>query len=199
MFSILGLPDEGRDTLMSAALDPPDGALESWRRWERSGADARTDPVARRWLPLIGHNLRDAAVDPRVRALFVEARRHAWASNLRLLDAARPALESLAAAGIRTMLLKGAVLANPPYGEPGLRPIGDVDVLVEPVHARAATRILEESGWIAWRKHSERDSCSPTASICGSRRTARSTCTGICWRSAAGQAPTRESGSARSR
>jgi Uncharacterised nucleotidyltransferase len=157
MFSILGLPDEGRDALMSAALDPPDGALESWRRWERSGADARTDPVARRWLPLIGHNLRDAPVDTRERALFVEARRHAWASNLRLLDAAHPALESLAAAGIRTMLLKGAVLVNPPYGEPGLRPIGDVDVLVEPVHARAATHILEELGWVAWRGYSERD------------------------------------------
>ena len=82
MFSILGLPDEGRDTLMSAALDPPDSALESWRQWERSGADARTDPVARRWLPLIGHNLRDAPVEPAVRALFVEARRDAWASNL---------------------------------------------------------------------------------------------------------------------
>ena len=157
MFSILGLPDEGRDALMSAALDPPDVALEAWRRWERSGADARTDPVARRWLPLIGHNLRDVPVDPPVRALFVEARRNAWASNLRLLDAARPALESLAAAGIRTMLLKGAVLANPLYNEPGLRPIGDVDVLVEPVHARAATRILEESGWVAWRGYSERD------------------------------------------
>ena len=77
MFSILGLPDEGRDALMSAALDPPDVALEAWRRWERSGADARTDPVARRWLPLIGHNLRAVPVDPPVRALFVEARRHA--------------------------------------------------------------------------------------------------------------------------
>ena len=123
MFSILGLPDEGRDALMSAALDPPDVALEAWRRWERSGADARTDPVARRWLPLIGHNLRDVPVDPPVRALFVEARRTAWASNLRLLDAARPALESLAAAGIRTMLLKGAVLANPPTTSRGSVPL----------------------------------------------------------------------------
>jgi hypothetical protein len=157
MSSILGPLDEGRDTLMSAGLDPPDAALESWRRWERSGADARTDPVARRWLPLIGRNLRDAPVDPPVRALFAEARRHAWASNLRLLDAARPAIDSLAAAGIRTMLLKGAVLVNPPYGEPGLRPIGDVDVLVDPVHAHTATSILEESGWVAWSKPSERD------------------------------------------
>ena len=29
MSSILGLPDEGRDALMSAALDPPHGALDS--------------------------------------------------------------------------------------------------------------------------------------------------------------------------
>ena len=157
MPSILGLPDEGRDALMSAALDAPDTALESWRRWERSGADARTDPVARRWLPLIGHNLRDAPVDPPERVLFAEARRETWASNLRLLDVARPALESLAAAGIRTMLLKGAVLANPVYNEPGLRPIGDVDVLVEPGQAREATRILEGLGWVAWRGYSERD------------------------------------------
>ena len=55
------------------------------------------------------------------------------------------------------MLLKGAVLAGAPFFEPGLRPIGDVDVLVEPDHARAATRILEESGWLAWRRHGERD------------------------------------------
>jgi len=167
MASILGLPDEGRDALMRAALDPPDAALDSWRRWEQSGADARTDPVARRWLPLIGHNLRDAPVDPTARALFVEARRNAWAANLGLLDAARPALESLAADGIRTMLLKGAVLAAAPYFEPGLRPIGDVDLLVEPVRARAAMRILEESGWVAWRKHNERDLLLARADGCG--------------------------------
>jgi hypothetical protein len=157
MVSILGLPDEGRDVLMSAALDQPDVAFESWRRWERSGADARTDPVARRWLPLIGHNLREVPVAPPARALFADARRRAWASNLRLLDAARPALESLASAGIRTMLLKGAVLAGRPYSEPGLRPMGDVDVLVEPAHARTAARILEEAGWVASRQHSDRD------------------------------------------
>ena len=96
-------------------------------------------------------------MDGPARALFAEARRDAWASSLGLLDAARPALESLAAAGIRTMLLKGAVLASPLYNEPGLRSIGDVDVLVDPGDARAAMRILEESGWVAWRKHSERD------------------------------------------
>ena len=199
MFSILGLPDEGRDALMSAALDPPDPALESWRRWERSGADARTDPVARRWLPLIGHNLRDAPVDPPVRALFVEARRHAWASNLALLDAARPALESLAAAGIRTMLLKGAVLA--------IRLTASRDSV--PLATSTCSSSLST---LAGRRASSRSRAgsrgagtasaiffSLTVSICRSRRTARSTCTGICWRSAAGKAPTRDCGSARSR
>ena len=89
--------------------------------------------------------------------MFVEARRHTWAANLGLLDEARPVLAALAAAGIRTMLLKGAVLANLPYGEPGLRPMGDVDVLVDPVHAREAARIVEELGWVVWRGPGERD------------------------------------------
>ena len=157
MSSILGLPDEGRDALMAAALDPPDRALGAWRRWVQSDKGATTDPIARRWLPLIGHNLRDAHVDPEMRSRFASARRETWAANVRLLEAARPALDALAAAGIRAMLLKGAALAQHIYKEPGLRPIGDVDVLVELTHARSATRILEERGWVAWRGYSERD------------------------------------------
>ena len=77
-------------------------------------------------------------------ALFVGARRDAWASNLRLLDAARPALESLAFAGIRTMLLKGAVLAHPIYTEPGLRPIGDVDPAGSGKHQEIITEPIKK-------------------------------------------------------
>ena len=156
-FDVLGIPDERRDALMSAALDPPDRALESWRRWERAGRDVRADPVALRWLPLIGRNLSGAPVDPGTRALFLDVRRQAWISNLRLLDAARPVFEALAGAGIRTLLLKGAALVLTSCNAPGLRPIGDVDVLVEPEHARTAKRIVEQLGWVAWRGHSERD------------------------------------------
>jgi hypothetical protein len=154
---VLGIPDEGRDALMSAALDPPARALESWRQWERAGRDVGADPIALRWLPLIGRNLSGAPVDPGTRALFLDARRLAWISNLRLLDAARPVFEALAAAGIRTMLLKGAALVLTSCDAPGIRPIGDVDVLIEPEHARTAKRIVEQLGWVAWRGYSERD------------------------------------------
>ena len=53
-----------------------------------------------RWLPLIGWNLKDIAID-RERAAFQDAWRRIWSSNRRLMAAAAPALESLTAAGIR--------------------------------------------------------------------------------------------------
>jgi hypothetical protein len=154
---LLGRPDEGRDALMAAALDPADRALASWRRWRQSGGDPISDPIARRWLPLIAHNLRTVPLGAGTRSLFAAARRDAWAANARVLDAARPAVEALASAGIRTMLLKGAALSEHIYREPGLRPIGDVDVLIDPSQARSAMRILEDQGWIAWRGYGERD------------------------------------------
>lgn len=132
---------------MTAALDVQDRALDAWQRWERSGVDARADPVAHRWLPLIGWNLRHAPLDHATEAIFRDARRGIWASNVRIVGAARPAVEALHAAGIRTILLKGAVLSHGVYEAPGLRPIGDVDLLIEPGDADAAQRVLFDRGW----------------------------------------------------
>jgi hypothetical protein len=154
---VLGLPDEGRATLMTAALASPDRALDGWRRWERSGADARADPVAQRWLPLIGWNLSHAPLDDATKAMFRDARHEMWASNVRMINASRPALDALHAVGIPTIVLKGAALTNTVYDVPGLRPIGDVDVLVEAEHRGTAQRIVADLGWQPLRRTSPRD------------------------------------------
>lgn len=148
---VLGVPDAARDALIAAALDPPDRAREAWHRWERAGIDATTDPVAQRWLPLIGWNLQHTELDSAARTLFQNARRDMWVSNVRLLEAARPALDALNANGIRTIALKGAALALTVYEMPGLRPIGDVDLMVEPDQADRAQRLLNDLGWRALR------------------------------------------------
>jgi hypothetical protein len=154
---VLGLPDEGRDALMTAALGSPERALDAWNRWVQSGADARGDPIAQRWLPLIGWNLKAAPLDAATQALFRDARRGVWAANTRIIDSARPAIDALHAAGIRTLLLKGAALTHGVYDVPGLRPIGDVDLLVEPVHAAAALGVLSGIGWQPQRRIDHRD------------------------------------------
>lgn len=155
--NILGRADDGRDALMAAALDAPVAALAAWHRWEQLAGDRQRDPVAERWLPLIGWNLRDAALPAGTHARFRDARYGAWASNTRLMSAARPALDALTAEGIRFVLLKGAALVLTSSDAPGLRPIGDVDVLIRIADVPTARRVLDGLGWSAFRHVNERD------------------------------------------
>jgi hypothetical protein len=57
------------------------------------------------------------------------------------------ALEALAAAGVGTLLLKGAALAHSHYPEPALRTRCDADLLIRPADRDAAARVLEGRGY----------------------------------------------------
>jgi hypothetical protein len=57
------------------------------------------------------------------------------------------ALDVLAAAGVRTMALKGVPLALRHYQDLSLRPMGDFDLLVEADAASDAVAALRRSGW----------------------------------------------------
>lgn len=142
---------------MHAALDPADDALEAWTRWEASGADAMADPVAARWLPLVGWNLRGATVGETARAAFREGHRRVWTSNMRLSVAAGPALAALASADVPVIVLKGAALAWTVYDSVGLRPIGDVDILVQPGQLTQAFHALSSDGWRPSHPIADRD------------------------------------------
>lgn len=61
----------------------------------------------------------------------------------------------LDAEGIPAMLLKGAALAETVYREPGLRPMGDVDILVPDDDAERAHRALQDMGHVALSAHPE--------------------------------------------
>ena len=153
---ILGAADAGRDALMSAALRPPREALDAWLQWRTSAVDPWDDPVALRWLPLVGWNLKDIAID-RERAAFQDAWRRIWASNRRVLAAAAPALEALVAADVRVVVIKGAALAWTTYETPALRPIADVDILVSPQDVAKARALLADHGWLPLRTMREAD------------------------------------------
>ncbi|MEN3315645.1 MAG: hypothetical protein V7605_1879 [Acidimicrobiaceae bacterium] len=68
-------------------------------------------------------------------------------SGTALLEGFVAARDTLAAAGIGVLLLKGAVLGERLYGGVDVRPQYDVDVLVASSDARRARRVLESSGF----------------------------------------------------
>ena len=57
-------------------------------------------------------------------------------------------LQAAAAADMGLIVLKGAALAETLYPRPGLRPFGDLDVLIRPVDAPRAWMVLEHLGYI---------------------------------------------------
>jgi len=82
--------------------------------------------------PLLLHLLRQAGGTPpphAARVLQGLALQHRAAGAARF-GALREALDGLADAGIPVLVLKGAALAHLVYPEPGLRPMGDLDLLV---------------------------------------------------------------------
>lgn len=136
-----------RRLLQAAALDAPDTAIEAWRTWRRTAASWWLDPASQWWFPLVWWNLRSAPIDASDRAMLRQQYHDTWVRNQHLLALAARLIGELEAAGIETLLLKGAALAFAVYERTGLRPFGDVDVLVRPHHAEAARAILAARGW----------------------------------------------------
>jgi hypothetical protein len=100
--------------------------------------------------PAVGRRIRAAggeSVPPEAAAALrgIERAAEVRAAYLRrrLLDA----LEVLAPARIPVLLLKGAALACTTYGSFAERPMGDLDVLVEPARTEEAWSLLCAAGW----------------------------------------------------
>jgi Uncharacterised nucleotidyltransferase len=132
---------------LRAALLPGEAALAAFAEWRRLTDFAAIDAATQRLVPLIYHNVgARAGADPvlgRMRGIY----RRTWVINeLRLAECAR-AIATLNAAGIPSALLKGAAMIVRWIRDPGLRWMGDLDVLVERGQARAAIEALVGEGW----------------------------------------------------
>lgn len=132
--------------LLRAGLLPPVRAREAWDRW-RAATGGFADAADGKLLPLAEWNLTfggGGTAGFRGEPGFVEL---AWLRSERLVAEARGALEALAHAGVKAVVLKGLALAHLYYPRRSLRPMADVDLLVGPEAWDAARRVVEELGW----------------------------------------------------
>ncbi len=132
------------ETLKEAA-----GRVQDWRRVLET---AHENGVA----PLLSSNLRGRAGEewgmPAWLEQELDQRRQAClARSARVAFHLAPVLKELHEAGVPAMLLKGALLAETLYPDPGARSFFDVDLLVEPGDVPQAYRILQRAGYAAIR------------------------------------------------
>lgn len=142
------LPAEAELLLRCAGGSEQDGAIHAliqrdlhWRRLCRIALDAQAVPVLWRRIMALGHVPSPASAQLQQLAMVAEFR------LLRLRQRLYQSLDVLDAANVPTILLKGAGVAHSAYPEFALRPMRDIDLLVDPTHAARAAAALRDVGW----------------------------------------------------
>ncbi len=132
------------DASLGAALRMDAGAID----WSSLAATIHRERLA----PLLHRSLGPLGILPAGLARSLQQSYRATAlRNLLLLGELRQCVAQLLQGGISAIVLKGAALAEPVYGNPALRPIGDLDVLVNRPDVEAVRRILEGRGYATRR------------------------------------------------
>jgi hypothetical protein len=138
----------GSDALiLRAVMFDGDRALAAWREWRDAVDYATLDFAQRRLVPLLYTKLRALGVTDPILAHYRNDTRIFWIRNQELLSFAADEIERLEALGIPTLAMKGVPLAASFYDNPGLRPMSDTDVLVQPADAIRAIESFFERGW----------------------------------------------------
>ena len=141
------VPTHEQELLLRAALLKGHGAIEAWKDWRSGIAVEEADPASHRMLPLLYRNLQAHGIQDPSMAIYKGVYRQTWYRNQVLFHTIAFVLRSFHAAGIRTMVLKGAALTMRYYRDYGLRPMNDFDVLVRPDQALSSVHLLQGLGW----------------------------------------------------
>ncbi len=139
-------PTGDQELLLRAALLSGDAARSAWESWQARGTGFDDlDQGSIRLLPLLSASLKSLGVTHDRTHLLTGICRKAWFQNQLLMHDLAVLLRALHAAGLRTMILKGAALVRTVYPEPALRPMGDVDLLIPTEDAARAVEVLRQA------------------------------------------------------
>jgi hypothetical protein len=151
-------PTPAEEDLLEAAIGPEAKALAAWQSWRArlGGLGPRSvDDGSARILPLLKPRVALLPPDDRMVPLIVGYYRRSLYHGHLLRARAATLLDLLARAGIATMVSKGGVLGAAYYGDIGLRPMNDFDVLVPRERALDAIRVLLGAGWASTQPMAE--------------------------------------------
>lgn len=140
-------PSPQQEWLLRACLLRGQPAIDAWEHWRRNTVFDDLDWHSQRLVPLLYRNLADQGVrDPALNS-YKGIYRRTWYLNQLNRRPVTALLKQLHALGVRPLLLKGAALIEHYYRDPGLRPMGDFDVLVPEAQAEAVLARLAAWGW----------------------------------------------------
>ena len=143
-------PSREQGLVLQAIFAPPAAALAAFAAWQGGlEIDQPFDHAVMRLLPLLYLRLQKMGVQDPLMGRLKGVYRRVWSDTHTLFYSTAPALAALQAAGIETLLLKGAPMVLGHYRNFGARPMADLDIAVPFADAQAAFAALEQAGWRA--------------------------------------------------
>jgi hypothetical protein len=138
------------DHLLRAALHPDQRVAQEHARLWAAEVDLDTlDFTSTQMLPILTARDKPLPLGDELQAQVTEVARFTWLRTETYVRAVAPAVAALAEAGCDPMLMKGAALVYA-HGVPArLRPMFDVDVIVDPERISDAAAILVDAGYAA--------------------------------------------------
>lgn len=124
-------------------------ALRGGVDWAKAVGLARAHGVGSICAGALGSLPHDLPGLPEAKASFRRERHFNAYRAQRVLRDLREILETLGGRGIHPIVLKGPSLASGLYGDPALRPVGDLDLLVDEKDAPVAMMALDAMGYRA--------------------------------------------------
>jgi len=141
------LPNAEQSLLLQAALGDSETARRAWLEWRENYSLETLEYGSRRLLPLVYQNLRELGVEDALLPRLKQAHRETFRDNQLLFREIEQTIKILETACVRTLLLKGAALSSRYYASTALRPMSDVDLMIERANVLEAVEILEKNGW----------------------------------------------------
>lgn len=133
-------PTPQQRLLLQAALHPEPQARSAWQRYTAQVDLQQVDWVSTTFFPLIYRRFEDNLT---CKSVY----RHTWAQNQSQLFQLKTLLPRFQNEGIVPCLLKGAALIAKYYRDPGLRVMGDIDLLIPRFQIHRAHALLLQEGW----------------------------------------------------
>lgn len=140
-------PNKTERNIIKAALLPGVEAIKHWNRWRSKVPFEHIDSGSQRLLPLLYKNLTALGVDEPIITKYKGVYRMTWVDNQITLQKLAPVLKSFQSADISTIILKGGAMIGGYYQNPGLRRIGEIELLIPTRRAPDAVRKLNALGW----------------------------------------------------
>lgn len=120
-----------QEQLLKAALIPDERAITIWEEWQLNVDEDNLDEGSHRLLPLLYENLSRLGIEAERLTKYKQVYRFYWYKNQQISRKLFPVLRLFDDEKIEYQLLKGVPLAYQYYTNPGLRPFGDIDILVK--------------------------------------------------------------------